>query len=62
MRCSARGMQRQAAQRQASQRQASPARMAAGTDTGGAALIATHNMDLAARMDRVIRLGEGGAA
>ena len=26
-------------------------------DTGLAALIATHNMELAARMDRVIRLG-----
>ncbi|RDD73145.1 ABC transporter ATP-binding protein [Paracoccus versutus] len=36
--------------------------MALVRETGLAALIATHNMDLAARMDRVIRLGEGGAA
>jgi lipoprotein-releasing system ATP-binding protein len=28
-------------------------------ETGLAALIATHNMDLAARMDRVLRLDQG---
>lgn len=33
--------------------------MALVRDTGLAALIATHNMDLAARMDRVVRLDQG---
>ena len=28
-------------------------------ETGLAALIATHNLDLAARMDRVVRLDQG---
>lgn len=31
-------------------------------ETGLAALIATHNLDLAARMDRVIRLSSGRIA
>lgn len=33
--------------------------MALVRDTGLAALIATHNMGLAGRMDRVLRLGNG---
>ncbi|WP_199257977.1 ABC transporter ATP-binding protein [Paracoccus binzhouensis] len=36
--------------------------MALVRETGLAALIATHNLDLAGRMDRVVRLGEGKAA
>jgi lipoprotein-releasing system ATP-binding protein len=30
--------------------------------TGLSALIATHNMDLAARMDRIVRLDQGRVA
>ncbi len=33
--------------------------MAIVRDTGLSALIATHNMDLAARMDRIVRLDQG---
>jgi lipoprotein-releasing system ATP-binding protein len=33
--------------------------MALVRETGLAALIATHNMELAARMDRVVRLDQG---
>ncbi|CAM3284496.1 lipoprotein-releasing system ATP-binding protein [Paracoccus aminovorans] len=36
--------------------------MALVRETGLAALIATHNLELAGRMDRVVRLGEGRAA
>ena len=36
--------------------------MALVRETGLAALIATHNMDLAARMDRVVRLQAGRVA